>query len=179
MFDKDVLIKGKHATYLKALAKNQGDKLAPEGSVNFKIFDRYIDAYMLAPIIGMLNGRKSGQDDSKDSAGMLAEIIIKNQPKLKYIYRLVVLLDDDGELSKEDRINRAFREDNNENSVSEGMKLFNSYMLGGLEVLYETFVLACTTDDDYINKIYEFVTDFKKEQEIDLLEIDVEKLLRR
>lgn len=181
MFDKDFQIRGKYATYWKALAKTQADKNAFEGSTNFKVFERYVDVYMLAPIIGLMNNRKgeiNPQDENKDTAGMLAEILIKNQARLKYTYRLIILLDDTTDISKEERINRAFREDLNEASVLEGMKTFNSYFLGGLEVLYETFVLSCTTDDDYITRIYEFVDEFKNEQDIDSLEIDVDRLLR-
>ena len=89
MFDKDMQIRGKYATYWKALTQLPGN--AVETSKNFKIFENYIYVYMVAPIIGLLNGRK-GQydptDDSKDTAGMLAEIQIKNASKLKYIYEL-------------------------------------------------------------------------------------------
>lgn len=179
MFDKDMQIRGKYATYWKALTQLPGN--AVETSKNFKIFENYIYVYMVAPIIGLLNGRK-GQydpaDDSKDTAGMLAEIQIKNASKLKYIYRLIVLVDDSIELTDEEKINMAFREDNNEESVKKGMELYTAYFLGGLEVLYETFVLECITEDDYIRKMFDFVTEFKDEQEIDELTLDIESLLR-
>ena len=166
MFDKDMQIRGKYATYWKALTQLPGN--AVETSKNFKIFENYIYVYMVAPIIGLLNGRK-GQydptDDSKDTAGMLAEIQIKNASKLKYIYRLIVLVDDSLGLTDEEKINMAFREDNNEESVKKGMELYTAYFFGGLEVLYETFVLECITEDDYIRKMFDFVTEFKDEQE--------------
>lgn len=91
MFDKDMQVRGKYATYWKALTQLPGN--AVETSKNFKIFENYIYVYMVAPIIGLLNGRKGQydpEDDSKDTAGMLAEIQIKNASKLKYIYRLIV-----------------------------------------------------------------------------------------
>lgn len=179
MFDKDMQIRGKYATYWKALTQLPGN--AVETSKNFKIFENYIYVYMVAPIIGLLNGRK-GQydpaDDSKDTAGMLAEIQIKNGPKLKYIYRLITLVDDSEGLSDEEKINRAFREDSNEESVKKGMELYTAYFFGGLEVLYETFVLECITEDDYIRKMFDFVSEFKDEQSIDDLAVDIESLLR-
>ncbi|MEG0834522.1 MAG: hypothetical protein RR413_03665 [Christensenellaceae bacterium] len=178
MFDKDYQIRGKHATYWKSLAKTPGN--AVEISNNFKVFDNYLYVYMLAPIIGIMNNRKGfidAADPNKDTAGMLAAVQIKNQSKLKYIYRLVVLLDDSATLTQDERINRAFREENNDISILEGMKTFESYFLGGLEILYETFVNSCTTDDDYINKIFEFVSGFKCEQDIDEMELDLERLL--
>jgi hypothetical protein len=179
MFDKDMQIRGKYATYWKALTQLPGN--AVETSKNFKIFENYIYVYMVAPIIGLLNGRK-GQydpaDDSKDTAGMLAEIQIKNASKLKYIYRLITLVDDSEGLSDEEKINRAFREDSNEESVKKGMELYTAYFFGGLEVLYETFVLGCITEDDYIRKMFDFVSEFKDEQSIDDLTVDIESLLR-
>jgi len=179
MFDKDMQIRGKYATYWKALTQLPGN--AVETSKNFKIFENYIYVYMVAPIIGLLNGRK-GQydpaDESKDTAGMLAEIQIKNASKLKYIYRLITLVDDSEGLSDEEKINRAFREDNNEESVKKGMDLYTAYFFGGLEVLYETFVLGCITEDDYIRKMFDFVSEFKDEQSIDDLTVDIENLLR-
>lgn len=179
MFDKDMQIRGKHATYWKALTQLPGN--AVETSKNFKIFENYIYVYMVAPIIGLLNGRK-GQydptDQSKDTAGMLAEIQIKNASKLKYIYRLIMLVDDSEGLTDEEKINRAFREDNNDESVKKGMELYHAYFLGGLEVLYETFVLGCITEDDYIRKMFDFVSEFRDEQAIDDLAVDIESLLR-
>ena len=45
------------------------------------------------------------------------------------------------------------------------MDLFHSYVLGGIEVLYEQFTEDCTTRDDYINQIYDVVTKFKEDVE--------------
>ena len=180
MFDKDMQIHGKHATYWKALTQLPGNAI--ETSKNFKIFENYIYVYMVAPIIGLINGRKGQydpEDNSKDTAGMLAEIQIKNAAKLKYIYRLIVLSDDSLGLSDEEKINMAFREDNNEESVKKGMDLYTAYFFGGLEILYEEFVQNCITDDDYIRKMFDYVTEYKDEQQIDDLTLDIESLLSR
>ena len=179
MFDKDMQIRGKYATYWKALTQLPGN--ANETSKNFKVFENYISTYMVAPIIGLLNGKRAyydPNDDSKDTAGMLAEIQIKNSSKLKYIYRLIILSDDSLGLSDEEKINLAFRENDDPDAVKKGMELYTSYFFGGLEVLYETFVMNCITDDDYIAKMFEFVSDFKEQQSIDDLSIDIEQLLR-
>ena len=179
MFDKDMQIRGKYATYWKALTQLPGN--AVETSSNFKIFENYIYVYMVAPIIGLLNGRRAymdPSDDSKDTAGMLAEVQIKNSSKLKYIYRLIVLMDDSQGLTNEEKIDRAFREDNNGEAAKKGMELYTAYFLGGLEVLYETFVQSCVTDDDFILKMFEFISEFKEEQAVDELSVDIETLLR-
>lgn len=180
MFDKDMQIRGKYATYWKALTQLPGN--APETSKNFKVFENYIYAYMVAPIIGLLNGKRcdyDSEDESKDTAGMLAEIQIKNSSKLKYIYRLIILTDDSIGLSDDEKINLAFREDNNEESVKKGMELYTSYFFGGLEIMYNEFVQECITDDDYVKKMFDFVSEFKEEQSIDDLTIDIESLLSK
>ena len=180
MFDKDMQIKGKYATYWKALSQLPGNAVSTTN--NFKIFENYIYVYMVAPIIGLLNGRKAyadPKDDSKDTAGMLAEVQIKNSTKLKYIYRLIILCDDSEGLTDEERINWAFRGDDKTEAVQKGMALFNAYFFGGLEILYDEFINNCTTDDDYIRKLYEFVNSFNDEQKLSVLTLDIEQLLRR
>ena len=180
MFDKDMQIRGKYATYWKALTQLPGNAVDTSNNT-FKVFENYIYVYMVAPIIGLLHGEKAHYDptdDSKDTAGMLAEIQIKNAAKLKYIYRLIILTDDSQGLTKEEKINWAFREDDNEDSVKRGMELYTSYFFGGLEILYDEFVNECITDDDYVRKMYEIVSEFKDEQNIDDLAVDVEALLR-
>lgn len=183
MFDREITIRGRFATYMKALCQlppnaSDADKKAFS---NYKIFDTYINAYMIAPVIGMLNGKKSyldPADEDKNNVGMLEGVLIKNASKLKYVYRLIVLTDDSEGLTDEEKINRAFREDNNDESVKKGMELYTAYFFGGLEVLYETFVMNCITDDDYIAKMFEFVNEFKEEQSIDDLTLDIEALLK-
>ena len=178
MFDSDMSIKGKHARYWKELSDTPGN--ARDAGNNFKIFSNYIYVYMVAPIIGLQFGRKSEydpQDDSKDTAGMLAEIMVKNQAKLKYIYRLIILCDDSEGLTDDEKIDLAFR-NNDAESVRKGMALYNSYFLGGLEVLHEIFVDECIDDDDYIIKMHEFVTEYDEKENMEDIELDIEELLK-
>ncbi len=183
MFDREITVRGRFATYMKSLCQ-----LPPNASEtdkktfnNYKIFDTYISAYIVAPIIGMLNGKRAHADPSdedKNSVGMLEGVLIKNASRLKYVYRLIILNDDSLELSEQEKINMAFREEHNDDSVKKGMELYTEYFYGGLEVLYETFVMSCTTDDDYISKLFDFVSEFKEEQSIDDLTLDIESLLK-
>lgn len=183
MFDREITIRGKYATYMKALCQlppnaSEADKSAFS---NFKIFDTYISAYMVAPIIGMLNGKKSSYDTADEDTkpvGMLEGVLIKNASKLKYIYRLIVLMDDSEGLTDQEKIRIAFQEDNDDKAVKKGMELYTSYFFGGLEILYETFVTNCITDDDYIVRMFDFVNEFKEEQSIDGLTVDIESLLK-
>jgi hypothetical protein len=176
MFDKDYSVRGKHATYWKELCKTQAD----DENTHFKIFERYVDAYMVAPLLGLLYGRKGHIDPSdkdKENAGMLTEVLSKNQAKLKYIYRLIMLIDSKDTMSHEERINRAFRYDSDNQVTQENMKIFNAYFLGGLEYLYETFVEKCIDTDGYLEAIYNFVEEFKQERDIDTVSIEISDIL--
>lgn len=179
MFDRTFQIKGTHATYWKRLCKTTTDKVGPNEGAQFKIFERYIDAYMVAPILGCLYNRKGSKDlpDSEDVAAMQANILINNQKKLLYIYRLIMLTEKSSDLTEEQRIDRAFKTDSDEEIVKSNMQIFHDYFLGGLEILYDVFVNNCITDDDYINKIYEFVDRFKLESIDDDMLVSLDNLL--
>ena len=182
MFDKDFRITGKHANYWKdlcELALNVPDR---DEHSNFKIFKAYIDAYIVCPIIGYQYNRKGVIDNSVEgTAGMLTEIISKRRSELKYVYQILMLVDEDSEPDIDKRVKRAFNfSENTEEEkafIAENMKIFNSYFLGGLEVLHEQFVDECLDDDSYINKIYEFVTHFNQEQDAESLRAGIENIL--
>ena len=65
-------------------------------------------------------------------------------------------------LSVEERINRAFRYNRNEEKRPECEKIYMSYVLGGIEVLYEKLIEPSNTLDDYVMNLYRFTSDFKK-----------------
>ena len=51
MFENDYTINGKHATYLKFLAKkNARDDQSPDNPTAARLFERYIDVYMNAAV---------------------------------------------------------------------------------------------------------------------------------
>lgn len=152
MFEQDYLLRGKHATYTKYLRDTAN------------LFDRYLDVYMLGAVVGYLHNRKSEKDlSTNDTAAMLASVFIGEKDKCEFIYRLIMLMDTSTGLSADQRVDRAFRDDTNEEAVKNNLRLFNSYVLGGIEVLYEKFVDNCTTRDDYLDGIYKFVNEFKSD----------------
>lgn len=157
MFDSDYQFKGKHATYVKFLNKD-------ENGAN--VFERMLDVYMLAPIIGKLYGRRSGVDkESSDTARIFADAIIKEQHKLKYIYRLIMLCHEEEGLTEDAKVKMAFKDDGSKDDLAKNMEIFHSYMLGGVEVLYEKFSEDNTTRDDYLYQIYKLIEGFKQEIE--------------
>lgn len=157
MFRSDIAITGKHAYYVKVLA----DK-------DVKIFNRYIDVYMNAAIIGFIYGEKEDVDkDSEykeETARILLEVINREKQKLKLIYRLIMLLENAKNLSKEERIERAFKDDiysDRKDKKEANIELFNSYIRGGISFLYNQ--LNGINVDERITNIKEFAEDFNSE----------------
>lgn len=158
MFDRDYRFRGKHSEYAKALVQEH------------KIFKRIIDVYILAPLVGLYYNQRASEDSGSSTTNILAEVMIKEQPKLKYVYRLIILLDRSEDLSEEKRIERAFR--GSKGDHDKGMEIFNSYALGGVEKLHERIVegVEKIEEDDFVDSLDEFLTSFKDS-------LDIEKIL--
>lgn len=170
MFENDYTINGKHATYLKFLAKkNSRDDQGPDNPTAARLFERYIDVYMNAAIWGLLYSRMADRDNtSDDRARIYADAFSNERENCVFLYRMVILLDKSVDLSPEERVDRAFRYDTQPEKAEQfkqNMDVFNAYVRGGIELMYEQFTDGCTTRDDYLNKTYEVMTTFKKELE--------------
>jgi hypothetical protein len=152
VFDKNVIITGKHSAYMDLL-KDKG------------FFNRILDIYVNAPIVGFQYNRKGSTDKSDASnkdkkTTIFTEQVLKEASTLEFIYRLIMLLDNQKVDPLENRINRAFRDDSLndvDGQHSENMKLFNSYVLGGIEVLYEKIIEKGVTEQDFMKNAYEFM----------------------
>ena len=78
-----------------------------------------------------------------------------------FAYRLIMLLDKKHEKSVEARINKAFRDYGKAEAEADEL-LFDSYVLGGVDLLYEKLLEKGHSEEDYINNLYEFLSDFNE-----------------
>ena len=159
MFDKQYRFKGKHAVRVDKLT-GVFDSLSKS-----KIFERNVDVYANAPLVGFLYGRRSDPDDTKNpetnqvyNQNVMGDRVIYSQEELQFNFRLIMLLDKDYEPDEEKRINKAFR-NMGENPADE--ERFDSYVRGGVDVLYEKVIDGANSADDYINNLYEFIEEFQ------------------
>jgi len=153
MFTHDYSFRGSHAEKVKDLVTYKFDK-------EHTLFERNMDVYLMAPIVGFLYNKKSALDKTKTSTtNILAEIMIKYQKELMFTYRLVMLLDKENEDDVEKRINKAFRDYAKEDPKD--LEEYDSYVRGGVDVLYEKLMKDATQADDYIRNLYEFMADFE------------------
>lgn len=155
MFENDYTITGKHATYIKLLVNES------------KLFSRYIDVYMNGAIFGLLHNKTSIKDtQSTDRARVYADAFSKCREECIFLYRLVLLLDESSQISTTERIDRTFRYDSDDKNLEKlemNIELFNSYVLGGIEILYEKLIKENLTQEDYIDNAYNMMAAFEEE----------------
>lgn len=179
MFEKDVTINGIHATYIKYLVNEA------------KVFERYIDVYMTAAALGCLYDKRSVETTSTDRARIYADAFSTEREKCLELFRTIILSDASKNWSSEERTNICFRyrDENIENAVpsvtndeisimKEALSLFHSYMLGGVELLYDTFYSPTINMDDAIDYAYKTVFDQHSLIESRQEGLDVGQLLR-
>lgn len=151
MFDKDYAFRGTHAIKVKKLT-NEFD------SNKNKLFERNFDVYMLAPIVGLLYNIKADVDVSNtDEAKIAAGLIMKEKEHLMFNYRIILLLDEKYEPDFEKRIDKAFRHYADDNKNQEDYKLYESYVRGGVDVIYEKLMVEIKNTDDYLENLYNFL----------------------
>lgn len=158
MFTTDIFVRGKHATYLKYLSKKTEKNDRKEKVAG--VFERAIDVYMTAPIIGLVYGlRRDEVDPNSDTVKIFTETVNREQLNLISIYRTVLLVDNSRGLTADEKIEQAFKTPD----TTENMKIFNAYLRGGIEWLYEQITTGAVTRDEYLAKIYEIVGNFVAE----------------
>ena len=154
MFDKEYSFRGSHAIKV--------DKLTAQFDANStsKMFNRNVDIYVNAPIIGFLYGRKAPLDKAtNDTAKIMGDRVIYSKEDLKYNYRLIMLLDTKYEANSKERIDKAFRHIGSDKAAPDE-ELFESYVRGGIDVLYEKLIVGASSSDDYVSKLYDFLEEF-------------------
>ena len=152
MFDKQYRFTGSHAEKVNALTA-----VFDEAS-KAKLFERNLDVYINAPLIGFLYKRKGNKDTSSEISpqNIFPEQMINASDKLKYNLRLIILLDEENEPDQTKRMDKAFRHFGQENDLA----LFDQYVLGGVDVLYEKLIEGEGDPSDYVNRLYDFLEEF-------------------
>lgn len=171
MFDKQYRFKGRHALrvdYLTGVFDNVSKA---------KLFERNVDVYTNAPLIGFLYGRTAELDDLKNpeknevyNQNVMGDRVIYSQEELLFNFRLIMLLDEEYEPDMEKRINKAFRHMGEDPKDEER---FDSYVRGGVDVLYEKLIEGATSPEEYIDRLYEFVEEFEERFNSEIMSEDI------
>jgi len=165
MFNKNYHLIGKHATFVRFLTAftRSLDKEAKVAG----IFASAVEVYMIAPLIGVAYNRRAPVDTGNDEPlNIMLEQIVPRQVQFDTVYRLVMLSEQSVNLSPDERMERAFKDDEMPEKVDANMELYHEYMRGGVEWLYEHVTEKATTQDDYLEKIKEIVSLYADDFEI-------------
>ena len=165
MFNTDYRFVGKHATYIKIL--NEYTKNLDKNAKVAGLFPIAVDVYMVAPLIGVsYNQAKPVDLATDDSVNILASQIVKRKDTFDTVYRLVLLADKSTNLTDDEKVARAFKDDEDKVKTEQNMELFHAYARGGIEWLYEQATDDATTEDDYIGEVNAIVQQFCEDWEI-------------
>ena len=170
MFDNKIVLFGKHSEIIKKFSKERGT----QNDVIFRIhnndneprdiylFDKYINCYMCAAMLGIIYNRKADADNNKNaSATIFIDTVRSNKSNLDRIYQHMIL-SQNSEKSVDASIKDAFATviNSNEESYKE---LFDSYVRGGLELLDEKFGDS-ESYEDIANNIYSLKEMFENDE---------------
>lgn len=154
MFNKDIKIEGKHASYMKFLSAKT-EKLDKSNKATAGVFERNIDVYMIGALVGILYNKKAKKDNSVDDhANILLSAIANELDNLEFISNLVFLCDNSVDRTNDEKVNYTFRSDDLDKEKEE---LFNDYVRGGIEFLYEFFTDGAASKEDYYQKVVELL----------------------
>lgn len=145
---------GTHASRVKKLIAEFDDK--------HKLFSYNHEIYQLAPIIGFLYGRKAelNKENGEDTS-IFPDQISGYRDVFLFNYQLIMLLDEENAEELDARIDKAFRLYGTEKGKAD-KNLYESYVRGGVDVLYEKLIENSKTSDDYIKNLYTFMADFNE-----------------
>jgi hypothetical protein len=156
IFQKEYSFRGIHAQRVLALTSNFGIKSS-------QFFNRNIDVYMIAPLVGFCYQQRANPDltPNGETTKIFPEQLIKENQTLWFVYRLILLLDKKHEEDFEARVNKSFRDYGKPEANADEL-LFDSYVLGGVDLLFEKLLGNGHTEEDYLNNLYDFLRDFNE-----------------
>lgn len=133
-FRKEYKFQGKHARMVSEMwALNDYEHT---------YFKRLLDLYIVAAVIGFRIDRKAERDDAPvEERKIFGEQMSGAKEELDFIMQMMIMLESAAEEDHEQCIKRAFRGVETKEEFDHYNKMFESYMLGGVEELYERLVI--------------------------------------
>ncbi len=152
IFNGDYQFKGSHADKVNRLTAAFNDTNS--------LFNRNLDVYILAPIVGFLYNRTAPLDSSGKPANVLYDAMSKELSTLWFNYRLIILLDENHEPNFDKRVDKAFRYYGKAAAMPDEER-YEEFVRGGVELLYEKLIEPSHTEEDYLKNLYDFMEEFE------------------
>lgn len=161
MFDKDYNFKGCYADKVRFLCSDIEPGKNKYGT--FSIFGRYVDVLMCAAIVGFTHNKKDlpDYDDKVSIATIPMKTMIGEQRNLSFIFKSIILCNDVSDIDSlsndelKEKMDDAFRFGKGTERFEKNWALFESYVFGGINYLYDYFKDVRTREDalDVINEM--------------------------
>ena len=150
IFTDDYLFRGKYVAMVNDLIM----EFDPHSKAS--IFKSAVELYLTAAIVGVHYNITAEPDKTGESKRIMASQFTNHLDDLQFVYQLVML----NALSAIERINNAFRYNENDAEYPTNVATFEKYMLGGLKYLHDHFIKTTNTHyDDYRNSLDELIAD--------------------
>ena len=124
------------------------------------LFNRFLDVYIAGGVAGMLFNQTGENEVTKNKATIFADQISTESMRIKYFASLAFIIDND-DLNEEVLLKKAFSdwfsEDYEEDIKNNKYKLFKSYAIGGIDILYSEIVGESTDKESYLENFFKFL----------------------
>lgn len=133
-FKKPFEFKGKHA--------KMASELWIKNDYEHTYFKRLIDLYVVAAVVGFRVDRKADIDYSPyDAKTIFSDQMMGAKEELDFILQMIIMLDSRAHLNAEESVKKAFRGAENKEEFENYQNIFNSYVRGGVEEIYERLIV--------------------------------------
>lgn len=162
----DLIFYGETSMKIKALKDESG------------IFERNLDVYLAAGVVGAIYNKKGPMlksDSEKNNVSKTtinaSQLLGAESTRIKFLTSLIFMIEsydknyDENELLKL-AFSDWFNTTNNE-KISEDKdkyKLFNEYVVGGVNILYDKIISTSNNPDNYLRNYYKFIEEINKLQ---------------
>lgn len=152
MFEKEYVFYGKHADMVRRMTAKLSDEIGRG------FFCTNYEIYRVAPFVGWIYKRRAKRDKSTETTKIFPETMLRGKQDLVFNYRNIMALHF-GDRSTEEIMHIAFGLDYKEEERREYDEIYNSYVLGGVEEMYEQIFEKNGANgvDEYIRNLYEFL----------------------
>lgn len=173
MFDKQIIITGRHAKLLKKYSPDkQADEKFPfllgddhpdsrrSGIKEVNLFENMMQCYMVSAMIGIIEKKCVSADLSVTAeATIFADMVNKNRTELQRIYYHMIL-SEESELTLDARVKKAFSIILPEQE-KDVQKAIDGYVRGGLEII-DSYFGECKSCEELAQKIYDLLQQYSE-----------------
>lgn len=156
-FKSEYKIYGKHA--------RMAGELCQLNDYERTYFKRLVDIIPIAAIIGFRLNRKAKQDYSPvEPKTVFLQQMLNVKEECDFILQMMIMLEDAAELPAEEAVKRAFRSAQTKEEFDRYQEMFDAYVRGGIEELYECLIIRKADSDDafYDNKTANLMALFER-----------------